>query len=184
MGDIKEIIGIIDFIVWGYISLKIWEYITPQKEIKISEKYIEMFVIGLLIDKLSTIIVLHINWSKGLTSFLISVISPLIFKRILEIKFIKNRMIKTIAPLAWDFYFGKASPSIVKVFFKDSEREPVVGWFGENSFASSYPHAQDIYIEGIYTVKDNKLIGIKKNTKGILIRAEEILSIEFITKQT
>lgn len=182
MENIKEIIGIIDFIVWGYISLKIWEYITPQKEINISEKYIEMFIIGLLIDKFSKFLILHINWSKGWVLLLISIISPLILKKILEIECIKNKMIKTITPLAWDFYFRKASPSIIKVHFKDSSRDPIVGWFGEKSFASSYPNPQDIYIEGIYTVVDNKLTGIKKNTRGILIKGDEILSIEFINK--
>lgn len=182
MENIKDIITTVDFIVWGYISMKIWEFITPQKEMKISEKYIEMLIIGLGIDKMSKLINLYFPIEKLFLSLFFSLLFPFILRWIFEINCIKSRMIKTITPLAWDFYFSKAKPSYIKVHFKDKDREPIVGWFGVNSFASSYPNSQDIYIEGIYTTQGKKLTGIKKNTMGILIKGEEILSIEFIEK--
>ncbi len=186
MENIKDIITTIDFIVWGYISMKIWEFITPQKEMKVSEKYIEMLIIGLGINKISKPVVMLIPVWKIVFSvilpFVLSLVLPFILRKIFEINCVKSRMIKTITPLAWDFYFSKAKPSYIKVHFKDKDREPVVGWFGTSSFASSYPNSQDIYIEGIYTTHGKKLTGIKKNTMGILIKGEEILSIEFIEK--
>jgi len=86
-----------------------------------------------------------------------------------------------LSPTAWDFYFDSSTYSLVKVHFKDG-RDPIVGWFGDNSFVSSYPHPQDIYLQAVYKVTDNKLGPLKKNTMGILVRFEEVLYLEFIKK--
>lgn len=181
MENIKEIIGTLDFMIWGYILFKIWEYITPQREMKASEKYIEMLIVGLGIDKVASVIVKNINLDKIYICLLIAISTPFIFIKILENKWIKSKIIKTLSPTAWDFYFNSSTHSLVKVHFKDGS-PPIVGWFGESSFVSSYPHSQDIYIQAIYKVTDNKLDSLKKNTMGILVRFEEVLYLEFIKK--
>lgn len=181
MENIKEIISALDFMIWGYIVFKIWEYITPQREMKASEKYIEMLIVGLGIDKVSSKIIEGTIYGKTYVSIVIAVSSPFIFRKILKSNWVKRNIIKTLSPTSWDYYFSTAKYSLVKIHFKDG-REPVIGWFGKYSYVSSYPHPQDIYIEAIYKLNGNILGPVKKNTLGILVRFEDVLYIEFIKK--
>jgi hypothetical protein len=68
------------------------------------------------------------------------------------------------------------------ITLKDGKK--VTGLFGENSFASSYPFDEEIYLEKTFPRKsDGTLEMPTEENQGILLKGEHIKWIEFfITK--
>lgn len=80
-------------------------------------------------------------------------------------------------PTAWDYRFEQEVPSWVIVRLKDGSS--VCGFFGERSFAGDEPDERDLFVEAVF-----RPIGVgfwkpEPDTDGILIKADEIASIEF-----
>jgi hypothetical protein len=79
----------------------------------------------------------------------------------------------------WDFVFGKRQTSWVIVTLKNGEK--VAGMFGLNSFASSAPAEEQIYLEEQWLLNESG--GFEravKQTSGIIILSSEILTVEFM----
>ena len=53
-------------------------------------------------------------------------------------------------PSAWDVTFKSVPPTYVRIRMRDGSW--FAGWFGTNSYASSYPDAQGLYVEIEYAV--------------------------------
>ena len=81
-------------------------------------------------------------------------------------------------PTSWDYFFSQAQCCFVIVTLFDES--VVLGYFGENSFASSETEERDIYIEKIYKMgEENKWIE-NDSSNGILIKQSQIKTIEFL----
>ncbi len=102
--------------------------------------------------------------------------------------FILNRLYKTkiiakyvISPYQkpWDFIFGKRESYWIIVHLKDGRN--IGGKYGVNSFASSAPADEQIFLEEVWQLNSiGKFVKQINNSKGIIIMREEISSIEFI----
>lgn len=80
-------------------------------------------------------------------------------------------------PTAWDWKFSRIQPSWILVTLKNETK--FYGFFGSKSFAASDPEERDIYVEQLYDV-DRKNNWTKAPAgKGVLIRADEVNTIEF-----
>jgi len=78
----------------------------------------------------------------------------------------------------WDFVFGKKEAYWVIVHLKDKRK--IGGKFAKNSFASSYPSEEQIYLEEVWTLDENgKFKEPLKRSGGIIILGKEILAVEF-----
>jgi hypothetical protein len=81
-------------------------------------------------------------------------------------------------PTAWDYQFSKQEIAWVIVRLKSGS--VVYGYCGRKSFASSDPDLHDIFIEKIYKIDSNEIWHENDKSKGVLISAEAIESIEFL----
>lgn len=82
-------------------------------------------------------------------------------------------------PQAWDFMFKDRESCFVRV--RTKEGQWVGGWFGPNSFASSYPEPKDLYIESAYLMQPDGSFGDRQtSTLGIYIRCTEVDIVEFV----
>lgn len=91
------------------------------------------------------------------------------------------------APRAWDFLFSPRPAGLVRARLKNGDGW-VGGLFGENSYAAGYPESpQDIYLESTYVVETDGSFARDGQGNpmelgsGILVRADDILHLEFIT---
>lgn len=81
-------------------------------------------------------------------------------------------------PTAWDYYFSKQMESWVIVTLKNGKT--IYGKFSTNSFASSDSDERDLYIEKTYSVDDDMIWKDNGKNMSILIKYDEISTIEFL----
>jgi hypothetical protein len=108
------------------------------------------------------------------------IISPLILA-FLYIKLISSnfftRNFDIQMPTAWDWYFSQRPNVILLVHMKNGDE--IIGYFGEKSYATSFPNDGSIYLEKVYTKNEKGKVTAVKNSNGILIANNEYLLIEF-----
>jgi hypothetical protein len=81
------------------------------------------------------------------------------------------------APTAWDFAFRGSGPFFVRLKLRGGDR--IGGEFGEGSFASGYPEAQDLFLERGWTLDETgEFVGPAPGSEGLLISRDEIEVIE------
>lgn len=81
-------------------------------------------------------------------------------------------------PKAWDYFFRQAKPCWVIATFKDGR--VLGGLYGTQSFASSYPDTEDLYLERVCTFSAEwKMDGIAERSAGAIIRLVDVQSLEF-----
>ncbi len=81
-------------------------------------------------------------------------------------------------PTAWDYHFRKGRPYWVWLTFKSGK--VMAGLFGPNSFASSFPHKRDLYIEKLLKLdQSGHVVELIDNSAGALVMMEDVERIQF-----
>lgn len=97
--------------------------------------------------------------------------------RLLQSKHLR-RWARHPVPMAWDYYFGRSTPCWM--LFRLKNGKSIGGYFGLRSFASSYPHGRDIYIEQAWVVNDTgQFVRAVPDSAGALISFDECELVEF-----
>jgi len=78
-------------------------------------------------------------------------------------------------PTAWDYVFSKDCCYWLKIILKDGSK--IAGFYGTNSFSSSYPHKDDIFLENIWKLDEGETFNDHEN-RGLLVERNEISYIE------
>jgi hypothetical protein len=78
----------------------------------------------------------------------------------------------------WDYVFRKKKVFWIVIHLKDGRK--IGGRYDRNSFSSSYPSKEQIYLEEVWKLDENGRFGEPiTRSKGIIVLGEEILAIEF-----
>ena len=81
-------------------------------------------------------------------------------------------------PTAWDYHFRKGKAYWVWLTFKSGK--VMAGLFGPNSFASSFPHKRDIYIEKLLRLDEHgRVVELIDGSAGALVMMEDLERIQF-----
>ncbi|GAA3131113.1 hypothetical protein GCM10017687_53320 [Streptomyces echinatus] len=89
----------------------------------------------------------------------------------------KARFLRT--PSAWDHAFRDREPCFVRVRLKDGNWAG--GWYGNRSYASSYPHPAELYLESARVMGADGAFGARVHgTAGLQLRAEDFDVLEFV----
>lgn len=82
-------------------------------------------------------------------------------------------------PTAWDHAFRDREPCFVRVRLKNGGWAG--GWFGARSFASSYPHPGEIFLQSAWRLnQDGSFAARSQQTAGLYIRCEDIALLELL----
>lgn len=82
-------------------------------------------------------------------------------------------------PSAWDYAFRDVGPCWVRVRTEDGLW--VGGWYAEDSFASSWPDPEELYIEKGYVMKDDGTFGTDVSApNGVYVRCTNAVLVDFI----
>ena len=121
--------------------------------------------------------------SSLIVGFLLSKLNARQFRRWFFRRFHRVLPAPDSGPRAWDWIFSTTKPCIAVITLKDDKK--VAGLFGENSFASSYPFDEEIYLEKTFPRKsDGTLEMPSEENESILMRGEHIKWIEFFTPKS
>ncbi len=81
-------------------------------------------------------------------------------------------------PTAWDYHFRKGRAYWVWLTFKSGK--VMAGLFGPNSFASSFPHRRDLYIEKLLRLDERgNVVELIENSAGVLVTMDDVERIQF-----
>jgi hypothetical protein len=87
--------------------------------------------------------------------------------------------IRPPAPRAWDYYFGRGGHTFVIVTLTDGSR--LCGLWSDQSFASSYPATEDLYLEALVQLDASGHIGeYVSYTQGAWVPGSAIKTLEFL----
>ncbi len=187
---IDKLILFLIFFIPGFISLKIYDLLIAGERRDFAKSLYE--VIGyttLNFAALSWLIILIHSGNFPIQYkfwyffflfvilFLFPIFWPIIFIKLSSWRFFSKYVIHPcIKP--WDYVFNKREKFWVIVHLKNGKM--LGGIYGENSFASSYPAEEEIYLEEMWKLdKNGVFLEPLKRSKGMIILKDEILSIEF-----
>jgi len=174
---------IILFVVPGFVSLKIWGFIYPSKKILISELLIEAIIFSsfnyfvtiwlyFILNKT------HFIWVYYVGALLIfPFLWPILLKVVLNSKLLKQRII-SLVPKSWDYFFNKRESCFMLIHLNNGRI--IGGLYGPNSFASSYPEEEDVYLQEIWKIdEEGRFMEKIPDSKGLLVNHNAIEYIEF-----
>lgn len=188
--NIEKLSLFILFFVPGFISIKVWCLIVPSEQRKMSDELLEVIsysCINFAILSWLILIITNAEFQQNHTFlyffiifiilFVTPVLWPILVSRIRQWEFFRGHIIHPI-PKAWDYFFKQGKTCFVLIHLKNGNY--MGGKYGGDSFASSFPHAEDIYIEEVYKVNENgEFVERIDNTLGLWINKDNIGQIEF-----
>ena len=119
-----------------------------------------------------------------LVLFLSPVVGTLAFVKFMQTDAFRHSReffgIRHPAPKSWDYFFGKGAACWIIATLKTGH--VIGGYYGTESFASSFPHEEDLYLELLCELTpEGQLDRIAPLTLGGIIRMEEVVLLEFFS---
>lgn len=189
--EADKLLLFIAFVIPGFISLKVYELLNPGVQKESSKQIIDAITYSCVNYAILFAPILAVERSAlskespNLYSvfflavlFLAPIIWALLWQWIRTIKFIQ-KAIPHPTQKPWDYVFSKREPYWVKVVLRDGTK--IGGKYSGNSFASSAPADEQIYLEETWIVNEKGgLERKKKQTAGAIILSKDIAFIELI----
>ena len=180
------------FFIPGFISIKIYDLLIPSEKRDFSKSIFEVIGFSAInFAALSWFIILihsgnffrdHRIWyflALLIVIFVIPILWPIVLLKVLFWSPIAKRVIHPILK-PWDYIFGRRNAYWVIIHLQDGRK--IGGKYDKNSFASSYPAEEQIYLEEVWELDEKS--AFKKRidrSNGIIILGKDISSIEFFT---
>jgi Family of unknown function (DUF6338) len=83
---------------------------------------------------------------------------------------------------AFDYFFSRRITCFVVVHLKDGRM--IGGWYGQGSYATTYPASGDLYLSAAVRVDEKgELIAAVPSSVGVLVRCSEYTHLEFYSAQ-
>lgn len=113
-----------------------------------------------------------------LATFLVVTVVPALFAvathKFLASRFLRGKMLHPM-PTGWDYFFDKSQGCWMLFHLKSGAK--IGGIFGKNSFASSFPDEQEVYVQEIWRVDERgRFVERVQGTAGAVIKREEMSS--------
>ena len=188
--EVDKLIIFIAFVIPGFISIKVYDLFVPTERREVGKYLIDaiayscinyalVFWILILAEKND----LYNNHS--FLFFILIVAVLFIFPTIWALVFIKLRKLKFFLkriphPISkpWDYVFGKREVYWVIIYLTDGTK--FGGMYDTQSFASSYPEEEQIYIQKVWEIgENNKFLAPINRSKGVLVSKKDIKAVEF-----
>lgn len=188
--DESKLIIFIAFVVPGFIAIKTYELLAPSRYAESSKQLIDAVSYSCLnyaillwpiyLVENSSMTEIHPNLYMLFWSFVLFV-APVCW--VFAWKFLRQRsFVQNLIPhpiqKPWDFVFGQRRCYWIIVSLKDGQK--VAGKFGPNSFASSAPSEEQLYLEEEWILNEEG--GFERQAEqsaGVIILSSEIRSVEF-----
>lgn len=172
----------------GFISRKVYDLRVPSEAPDTARYVVDALFYGTLNG---SIWFLPILWLAPLNET-----QPLVFLGVLLVALVASPVLLALAtvhilslrrlrrwtrhpiPTAWDHFFGQGKPCWM--LFRLKNGTAVGGYFGPGSFASSFPHGRDVYLEQSWLVNETGAFEqVVRGTAGVLVSMDDCVLVEF-----
>jgi len=187
--EVDKIILFIAFVIPGFISIKVYELLTPSQAIDSSKQLIDAITYSSINYAILFIPILAIesnaiyqNYPKLYTAFyafvlfVFPILWVILWKAVRHLEvFQRNAPHPTKKP--WDFVFSQRKWYWVLVTLKNGDK--VAGKYADKSFSSSAPAMEQIYLEETWVLnEDGGFERPRNNSAGVIIVTDEISTVE------
>ena len=179
----------------GLVSMHVYRLVMPASDIDWKTSLLEAFFYGGLNFGLCMPILVPIHLADfpathgiayGILMALVLVVMPVAWPILIRLLLNWQPLRKWIViplPTAWDFYFHRRRPCIALVHLRNGEM--IGGYFGGNSYATSFPRQGDIYLENVVSVDEaGKFVDYVTDSDGVLLTRDVYEYIEFFTAKS
>jgi hypothetical protein len=161
---------IIDILAWSFILLMFWfwPFVTLYQysdSLSVGLRYLIVFVLTILAVFATPVLAAYLLYTVRHRGF---------------VRGMAEGSSSHPSPTSWDWFFSeKANNYYVRFHLKTGEK--LGGYFGENSFATSFPNKQEVYIEEAWQLdEDEKFIEPIEGTKGAFVCREDCALVQFL----
>jgi hypothetical protein len=179
------------FFVPGFVSLKVYDLLIPSSRRDFSKSVFEVVGYSALnFGALSWLIYLihhsnfpatHEYWYLFFLFWIlvgVPVLWPFLILKAFSLPFVAKHVLHPVSK-PWDYVFGRKESYWVIVHLKDGKR--IGGRFDTNSFASSDPAKEQLYLEEVWKLnEDDAFIAPVERSGGIIISEDNILAVEIL----
>ena len=189
--DENKLVLFIAFVVPGFIAIKVYELLSPSAQVDTSKQVIDAVSYSCLNYGFLLWPIYFVESSNLRTNnpqvYALFYMGVLFFAPVLLVLFWKylrgldwiQKFVPHPTQKPWDFVFSQRRTCWVIVTLKNGEK--IGGMYGPNSFASSAPAEEQIYLEETWLLNEDGGFDCKaEQTSGIIILSSEILSVEFM----
>lgn len=190
--DLESYTLFLVLVVPGLISMHMYRFLFAAREIDWKGGLVQaLFYSSLnLVVCLPILVPIHRNefldkhpywYTAGLMVVLLVIpaVWPFLFQWVLRWQWLASR-IQLPYPTAWDYFFGRRDPVFVLIQLRNGSR--IGGYYGPQSYATSFPTEGDIYLETVYHVdEDGNFKESVEGSSGVVIRKDQYDLIEFFT---
>jgi hypothetical protein len=192
--SIQAVIVVMLFLMPGFIARRILSWAYPSSEP--SDAHLALTAVTLSCVNYgiwSWLLVL--SWQKdwyksdgflALLAVLVLFLSPVVGTLVI-VKFMRTSVFRRLreifgirhpTPKAWDYFFGRRTACWIIVTLKSGDM--IGGYFGAQSFSSSFPHEEDLYLELLCDLTpEGKISRITPLSLGGIIHMEDVELLEF-----
>lgn len=195
----EAVILLLYVVVPGYVVVKVYDLLAPGERRSVGEAIIDILAWSFMLmllwfwpfaamyeysDLLST-------WFRYLILFVLTIlavfVTPLLaaylLYRVRHRGFLRGGAKGSstpASPTSWDWFFSEnASNYYVRFHLKTGEK--LGGYYGENSFATSFPNKQEVYIEEEWHLdEDGQFSEPIEGTKGAFVNREDCSLVRFL----
>ena len=188
--DEGKLIFFIAFVVPGFIAIKAYELLFPARHEEASKKLIDAVSYSclnyaILLWPIYLIETNSISTRSPILYFLfwwfvlfIAPVALVLIWRLFRQWGLVQRLIPHPVQKPWDYVFSQGKTYWIIVKLKNGEK--IAGKYGLNSFASSAPSEEQIYLEEEWMLsKDGGFDRPAEQSAGIVVLSSEIQSVEF-----
>ena len=194
-GSLSQILALLVFIIPGFVPMRVKRVAYPTAETSTASAVLDSLALSCVVYALASPL-LYLSYLYGwpvTRPFLFSTLSLLILlvvpcglggSYVWFTKTEKARWLREFLgfphpdPTAWDYHFRKGKAYWIWLTFKSGK--VMAGLFGPNSFASSFPHKRDIYIEKLLRLDEHgRVVELIDGSAGALVMMEDLERIQF-----
>nr|WP_232414306.1 DUF6338 family protein [Leptospira kirschneri] len=158
----------------GFITIQISRLIHVQKDSPLAELIVDAAFYTIINYIVNSFLILYFfeTQTTTLCKIIIAIWTLILFPAFLP--FISSFLLKTqfirrftnVGPIPkpWDYYFAQKRSAWIIIHLKNGKK--IGGYYGNKSFASSYPHDEQLYIEEIWRISKKENFKKKINKSG------------------
>ncbi len=192
---VNQVVTVILFLIPGFIFSRVFGFSIPMRSRETASLVLDSIAASCfnyaLLSPLVWVLTRddfsakHLGWA-GAGWFVILFVSPVILA-LLAIRVIDSPRAKWIRrvlriahpiPKAWDYFFRQGKSCWVLATLRDGRI--VAGLYSTDSFASSYPDKEDLYLEKLCTLsREGKITGLMEGSQGAILQMGDVELLEF-----